>query len=186
MHDNREQLDAPHLIEAVARGRDRRAFATLFEFFGPRVKGYLMRGGLPGAAAEELAQETLLTLWRKAELFDRTRAGASAWVFAIARNLRIDMQRRGQRARLYDSEAFDEPEEPERPDHALVAVEREKLVRAALTQLSSEQMRVVELSFFEGKPHGEIASSLGVPLGTVKSRLRLAMQRLRSLLIDLT
>lgn len=180
-----DRTDLAGLIESIARRQDRAAFAALFDHFAPRIKGLLIRGNTPPGAAEELAQEALLTVWRKASQFDRSRAGASAWVFAIARNLRIDSARREQRARLLEFDASESPDVPEPPDSDMLARERDEQVRAALVQLSGEQIRVVELSFFEGKPHADIASELKLPLGTVKSRLRLAMKRLRELLVEL-
>jgi RNA polymerase sigma-70 factor, ECF subfamily len=178
--------DPATLISAVAARRDRAAFAALFEIYAPRIKTFLMRMGAPAEAAEDMAQETLLTIWRKAAYYDPNRASASAWVYAIARNLRIDRLRRDQRARLHTLYELVEPEEPQRPDGALDSVERDRRVHAALRQLSEEQVRVVQLSFFEGRAHGDIAGLLDIPLGTVKSRLRLAMNRLREFLGDLT
>jgi RNA polymerase sigma-70 factor (ECF subfamily) len=174
------------LIEAIAADQDREAFAALFDYFAPRIKGFLIRSNTPPAAAEELAQEALLMVWRKAGQYDRTKAGASAWIFTIARNLRIDVARREQRGRLLDLEATDEAEPPTPPDAMLLTGEREQRVHAALAHLSDDQLRVVRLSFFEGKAHADIASELELPLGTVKSRIRLAMSRLRELLGDLT
>ncbi len=171
------------LIEAIAARLDRNAFATLFDYYAPRIKGFLMRRNTSPGAAEELAQEALLTVWRKAGQFDRARAGASAWVFAIARNLRIDSARREQRALLL-ADPSEAPEAPLTPDNEILASERDEQVRAALAQLSAEQIRVVQLAFFEGKPHSDIADELKLPLGTVKSRLRLAMKRLHELLVD--
>ncbi len=182
----KSSADLAALIEAVAADQDRAAFAALFDYFAPRIKGFLIRGNTPPAAAEELAQEAMLTVWRKAAQFDRNRAGASAWIFTIARNLRIDVARRDQRARLLDLEVEDDLEQPAPPDALLLAVERESRVQAALQALSDDQMRVVRLSFFEGKPHADIANELELPLGTVKSRIRLAMNRMRELLGDLT
>jgi len=184
--NEKSSADLAALIEAVAACQDRDAFAALFEYFAPRIKGFLIRGNTAPAAAEELAQEAMLTVWRKAAQFDRSRAGASAWIFTIARNLRIDVARREQRARLLDLEVEDDQEQPAPPDACLLAGERESRVQAALQALSEDQVRVVRLSFFEGKPHADIASELELPLGTVKSRIRLAMNRLRELLSDLT
>jgi len=172
------------LIEAVATRKDRDAFSALFDYFAPRIKGFLTRGGAPPGAAEELAQETMLTVWRKAGQFDRTRAGAAAWIFAISRNLRIDGLRRDQRAMLMDLDPSDEPDAPVAPDIEMLASERDAQVRTALTQLPAEQLAVLRLSFFEGRPHPDIADELNIPLGTVKSRLRLAMKRLKELLVD--
>lgn len=182
----RSPADLVRLIEAVAARQDRDAFAALFDHFAPRIKAFLMRGNMPAAGAEELAQEALLIVWRKASQFDRERAGAASWVFTIARNLRIDSARREQRGKVLDLEANEDAEPPSPPDVELLAAERDSRVRAALEHLTVEQLRVVRLSFFEGKAHGDIAAELELPLGTVKSRIRLAMNRLRELLGDLT
>jgi RNA polymerase sigma-70 factor (ECF subfamily) len=178
--------DLARLIEAVAAERDREAFTALFDYFAPRIKAVLISSNTPPAAAEELAQEVMLTVWRKAAQFDRARAGASAWIFTIARNLRIDVARREQRGKVLDLESSEFLEPPPQPDEEFDAGERETRVRAALTHLSDDQIAVVRLSFFEGKAHGDIARELELPLGTVKSRIRLAMHRLRDLLGDLT
>jgi RNA polymerase sigma-70 factor (ECF subfamily) len=177
--------NAADWIRAIAERQDRAAFASLFEFYAPRIKAMLTRLGAAADAAEDLAQETLLTVWRKAAYFDPARASAAAWIFTIARNLRIDRLRSDNRAKLYAPYEMVEPEGPQNPDSALNAAERDTRVRAALKQLSQEQVRVVQLSFFEGRAHGDIATLLDLPLGTVKSRVRLAMARLRNLLGDL-
>ena len=177
--------NAAEWIRAIAESRDRAAFASLFEFYAPRIKAMLMRLGAAADAAEDFAQETLLTVWRKAASFDPARASASAWIFTIARNLRVDRLPGDNRAKLYAPYDLVEPEAPENPDTALNAAERDARVRAALKELSQEQVRVVQLSFFEGRAHGDIAELLNLPLGTVKSRVRLAMARLRNLLGDL-
>jgi RNA polymerase sigma-70 factor (ECF subfamily) len=134
--------------------------------------------------AEDLAQETLLTVWRRAGSFDPARAAASTWIFAIARNLRIDVARRERR--LLPGEDGPEPAGPLRPDAGLAAVQEERRVAAAIATLPVEQLQVVRLAFFSDKPHSEIARDLSLPLGTVKSRLRLAMAKLRALLDDAT
>jgi RNA polymerase sigma-70 factor (ECF subfamily) len=174
--------DPAQWIVAIAERQDRAAFAALFGFYAPRVKSMLMRMGVGAEAAEDLAQDTLLAVWRKAAQYDPDRAAASAWVYTIARNLRIDRLRGDQRAKLFAIYESVEPEEPQRPDGTLDAAEGEARVRAALRDLPEEQMRVIQLSFFEGRAHGDIAKLLDLPLGTVKSRLRLAMNRLRNLL----
>jgi RNA polymerase sigma-70 factor, ECF subfamily len=181
--------DWARMIEAVALQRDRAAFASLFEYFAPRVKTYMWRSGTGEAAAEELAQETLLAVWRKAGQFDPATGGASAWIFTIARNLRIDAvrkERRGGQGETPGAEAEFVLDEGLQPDAALSSAQAESRIRTALSELSDEQMRVVELSFYQEKAHAEIAETLGIPLGTVKSRLRLAMGKLRGLLGDLS
>ena len=175
------------LIAAIAARGDRAAFARLFEYFAPRIKTYMQRSGLTEAGAEELAQETMLTVWRKAALFDPASAGAGAWIFAIARNLRIDAFRRENRrgaVTLSEIEAEFDIDDAPLPDSQVAVAQSEARVRSALKLLGPDQLRVVELSFFEEKAHAEIAQLLEIPLGTVKSRLRLAMNRLRSLLGD--
>jgi RNA polymerase sigma-70 factor, ECF subfamily len=175
-------------IVAIAKGEDRAAFAELFAFFGPRVKGYLQRTGTSEAQAEELAQETLLAVWRKASLFDAGHASAATWIFTIARNLRIDStrrERRGGAIRVEDVEAEFEVDDAPLADQRVLAAEAEARVRKALKALPSDQLRVIEMSFFEERAHGEIARTLQIPLGTVKSRVRLAMRRLRGVLDEL-
>jgi RNA polymerase sigma-70 factor (ECF subfamily) len=178
-----QDSDPAALILAIALKADRGAFTALFNHFAPRVKSYLMRLGAPAVAAEELAQETLLTVWRKAGQYDPARAGASTWIFTIARNLRIDAIRR-ERPAPAEEDPSDAAPEP-LADAVMAATQRDERVRGALQSLSKEQAEIVQLSFFSDHPHSEIAERLGLPLGTVKSRLRLAMARLRGLLEDL-
>lgn len=174
--------DFARLIVAAGR-KDRDAFATLFEYFAPRIKTMMMRSGLQDQRAEDLAQDTMLTVWHKAHLFDPAGAGPSAWIYTIARNLRIDRLRREQRAQRVEGEvAPGSDAEQTLPDSQLVTLQAEEHVRLGLAKLSEDQKTVVTLSFFENKPHSEIAQALGIPLGTVKSRLRLAIKRLRTLL----
>lgn len=177
------------LVSAIAKGQDRAAFAALFEFFAPRIKAFMQRSGASEARAEELAQETMLAVWRKAALFDPASAGAAAWIFTIARNLRIDAHRRERRGGMIETSDVEiefQIDDSPQPDALLATTQSEERVRSALTKLSDDQMRVVELSFFEEKAHAEIAQILGIPLGTVKSRLRLALNRLRNLLSEMS
>jgi RNA polymerase sigma-70 factor (ECF subfamily) len=168
------------LILAIASRRDRAAFVTLFGRFAPRLKSWFQRSGSSSEHAEDLAQETMLSVWRKADSFDPSRAGAATWIFTIARNQRIDAARRLPRRVLDVDDPSLAPQELAAPDAVLDTVQRETLVHAALTLLSPEQAEVIRLSFFEDRPHADIERTLGIPLGTVKSRLRLAMNRLRS------
>jgi len=172
------------LVLAVAQNRDRECFAVLFGHFAPRVKSYFLRLGTSASVAEELAQETLLTVWRKADSFDPAKASAATWIFTIARNLRIDLARRESRPHALADYASEESDAASPADEFLSA-ERDQKVGEALRALPAEQAEVIRLSFFEEKPHPEIASQLGIPLGTVKSRVRLAMTRLRAVLEDL-
>jgi RNA polymerase sigma factor (sigma-70 family) len=180
-------VDWAELIGRVAIHSDRDAFKLLFEHFAPRVKGFLVKTGMAADAAEEIAQNTLLTVWRKAAQFDPSSAGAAAWIFTIARNLRIDSVRRSARqARVSQPALEDVPEVVESPETTLTRHDDVSRVAAALLRLSEEQSTVIRMSFIEERPHADIASALGIPLGTVKSRIRLAMMRLRNLLEEPT
>jgi RNA polymerase sigma factor, sigma-70 family len=184
--DDETKLDADglgRLLQAIAERRDRDAYARLFRHFSPRLKAFLMRGGLAANVAEELVQDTMLSVWRKADYFDPARGSAVTWVFTIARNLRID-HARANRHGTPEPDPSDLPEPADLSDDLLISGERDARLREALRTLSEEQAQVVRLSFFSDKPHSEIASELGLPLGTVKSRIRLALMRLRTLLDD--
>lgn len=172
-----EPLSFEALIMAVADRRDKKAFTTLFGHFAPRVKTYLQRGGIAGAIAEDMMQDVLLTVWNKAEQFDPGRASAQAWIFGIARNLKIDLLRR---SRLLVQDAAISEEAPVPLADAIVEAEQaSRSIRRAIDELPEDQVAVLRLAFFEDLSHGEIEKALGVPLGTVKSRLRLALAKLR-------
>lgn len=174
-----------HLLAAVAQDQDREAFAGLFGYFAPRVKSFLMRSGMSGPLAEEVTQEVMIAVWRKAAYFDPDRGGVSTWVFSIARNQRIDRFRRDQsRTAEQLLDPSEEPPPPRTAEEIAMSMERERKVRQALAALSHEQAKIVQLSFFRDKPHAEIALELGIPLGTVKSRIRLALKRLQSLMSE--
>jgi RNA polymerase sigma-70 factor (ECF subfamily) len=172
----------PELAEwlvAVAQRRDREAFAGLFQWFAPRVKRYMQRLGADVDTAEDLAQETLVQVWRKAAQYDPARA-PSAWVFTVARNLRIDRLRR---QRLFEVELTEEADaEDELGDGHERSLDRLDAGRLAdlVGALPAEQIQAVRLAYFEGLSHAEVGRVLDVPLGTVKSRLRLALAKLRS------
>lgn len=175
---------AADLLAKLAERSDRQAFQRLFLHFAPRVKSYLRRLGAGDTLAEELAQEVMLTVWRRAHLFDRRQAGASTWIFTIARNKRIDAIRREKRPELDpdDPALVPEPEDP--ADKRVEAGQKQEILRQAVATLPEEQATLLRLSYFEDKSHSAIADELGLPLGTVKSRLRLALSRLRSMLED--
>jgi len=170
-----------HLLRAVVERRDQASFVTLFDYYAPRVKAYLRRLGTPEGAAEDLAQEVMLTVWRKADTYDPSRAGVGTWIFTIARNLRIDALRRERRPALDPDDPLLMPEAEPTPDQAIETHREQAEVRAALKSLPEDQAKVITMAFYDGKSHGEIAAELAIPLGTVKSRLRLAFRRVRGL-----
>lgn len=168
------------LMEAVAIHKDKAAYSELFAYYGPRVKAYLMRLGADNALAEELAQDVMVTVWRKADLFDRTQASVSTWLFRVARNKRIDAIRRTTKPELDPNDPLLLPSAPPAADQLITGAERDQLVRAAIVDLPEEQRQLLHQAFYDGLSHREIAEQTGTPLGTVKSRLRLAFLKLRS------
>lgn len=172
------------LLVAVAERQDRAAYSELFTYYAPRVKSYLMRLGADNALAEEIAQDVMVTVWRKAALFDRTQASVSTWIFRVARNRRIDLFRRTKRPDLDPEETMILPSGVAAPDEQVEAMETEARVRAAMKDLPEEQLSLLRLAFYDGLSHREIADKLDVPLGTVKSRIRLAFVKMKARLGD--
>jgi RNA polymerase sigma-70 factor (ECF subfamily) len=172
--------DDDALLLRVAQ-RDREAFATLFGRYAGRIKAFLMRAGFPAAEADEGAQEVMLAIWRRAATFDPVRAGAATWIFAVARNRRVDMLRR-RRPEPDPADPQFRPDPLDPADRLAERAARDSAVRAALADLPSEQRALVRLAFYEGLTHSEAAQAMELPLGTVKSRLRLAMGRMRGAL----
>jgi len=172
------------LVERIAVSADRAAFTRLFAYYAPRVKGYLLRLGLSGAEAEEVSQEVMVAVWRKAASFDRSQASVATWIFRIARNRRIDAFRRDKRAVLDASDPIFQPEPAVAADKATEAAEREAQLRAAVAELPPEQRDLVRVAFYEELSHSQVAERTGLPLGTVKSRLRLAFAKLKLRMTD--
>lgn len=171
------------LLERVARDGDRESFARLFAHFAPLVKGYAVSSNFARrnqALADELVQEVMLAVWRKAHLYDRSKAAASTWIFTIARNQRIDMLRRMQRDPLaMPTDVVWEEAGDNEPYISLQRRVAEKHVHDGLKELPEEQREVLTRAYMQDKSHSEVAAELGLPLGTVKSRIRLALNRLK-------
>ncbi len=157
--------------------KDREAFARLFAHFAPRVKGFLMKSGTEGQLAEDCAQDVMVTVWRKAHLYDPARATVATWVFTIARNRRIDAARRDRRPEPEDLGWGPEPDATQE-DSVALQQETEQL-GAALKALPAKQRDLIERAYFGDLSHKEIAEATGLPLGTIKSRIRLALDKLR-------
>ncbi len=167
------------LLQRIARDRDPQAFQDLFRLYGPRIKAVMMRQGADGAAAEDIAQEALFTVWRKAHLFAAQKGGAATWIYTIARNLRIDRLRRQAPYQELPEEMNEVASDEDLPDEALNRNQQRERIRKVLETLPPEQYEVVHLSYIEGLSHAEIAGVLGAPIGTVKSRMRLAYEKIR-------
>jgi RNA polymerase sigma-70 factor, ECF subfamily len=171
------------LAKAVAEERDQAAFGVLFDYFGPRLKSWLVNQGVAVDEAEEIVQEVMTVLWHRATLYDPGKSSLSTWLFRIARNRRLDAHRRAK-----GKQAFGEVQwqllDVYTTETSLDGEERYARVRRALSQIPGEQMELVKAAFFLGQSHTEIAEATGLPLGTVKSRIRLAVQHLRRALED--
>jgi RNA polymerase sigma factor (sigma-70 family) len=165
------------LMARVASHRDQAAFVVLFEHFAPRVKAFLMKSGASAALAEDCAQDVMVTLWNKSHMFDPARASVATWVFTIARNRRIDALRKERRPEPEELPWGPEAE-PDQVDALSLQQESEELGRA-LSSLPDKQRELIEKAYFGDLSHSEIAAATGLPLGTIKSRIRLALDRLR-------
>ena len=166
-------------IALIAEHRDRKAFIEVFNYFGPRIKSFLMNRGRNQQSAEDVLQEVMIALWEKSHMYNSDKASVSTWLFTIARYKHIDRLRRDSR-HIADS---DEPDlrasdDPEAADNVLQD-QRAVAVKAAISDLPEDQQTVIVMSFNKGLSHSEIAEQLGLPLGTVKSRIRRAFQRMR-------
>lgn len=164
-------------IYAIRDNQDSQAFASLFNHFAPRVKAFLMKSGSSPEFSEECVQEVMATLWRKAHMFDPTKASVSTWIFTIARNRKIDMIRK-QRRPEPEELPWGPEQEPPAEETMSLAQETEQLA-AAIADLPEKQRSLIERAYFGDLSHSEIAAETGLPLGTIKSRIRLALERLR-------
>ena len=185
-NDNQNNLSEwDRLLLRVGSDRDRSAFKKLYEHFTPRLKSFLLRIGSDMSAAEEICQESMIMVWRRAETFNPDSAGASTWIFTIARNKRIDKLRKDNRTLpdLNDPSFFQIP--VDKSDDILQRVEEEKKIKNALKNLPPEQAKLILSAYYEEKSHRKIADETNLPLGTVKSRIRLAINRLRTQLEEL-
>jgi RNA polymerase sigma-70 factor (ECF subfamily) len=162
---------------AVRDRRDREAFGQLFDYFAPRLKAVAMRSGAGSAAAEDIAQDVMLTIWHKADRFDPHRAQVSAWIFQIARNRRVDIARKENRPVPEEMKIADGIED----DAAqIMAIEQETgELKTALSRLKPDQREMIEKAYLGELTHKEISDTTGLALGTVKSRIRLGLERLR-------
>ena len=170
------------LINLIATRKDKTAFSSLFKLVGPRIKGYLMKLGSNDIVAEDLLQEVMLTVWRKSETFDRNKAAVSTWLFTIARNKRIDMLRKEIRPQLDPNDPMLTPNQEDSADNIYGSKQESIKITDAIKMLPEEQSKLIKMTYYEDKSHSIIAKELNMPLGTVKSRIRLASTRLKKLL----
>lgn len=180
-------LTADHAVDLVARvanAADRQAFSELYQYYAPRLKAYCVQRGLAPGVADELVQEAMVIVWRKAASFDASRATVSTWLFTIIRNKTIDRVRREKRPDFALADALQSDTPVEQPDSSVLLQEDILGLDKAITSLPEEQRALIQKAFYEDKSHRQIAEETGVPLGTVKSRIRLALSRLRQLVLE--
>ena len=167
-------------ILAIAQSADRAAFRAVFDYYAPRVKSFLMRAGGDPARAEEVTQETMVAVWRKAHLFDPDKASAATWIFTIARNLRIDAFRRERRPEIDPEDPMLQLSAPADPVSELAGAEDAAALAGALAELSADDRQLLDLAYYKDRSQSQIAAELGLPLGTVKSRMRQIYAKLRT------
>jgi len=168
-----------HLIALVGGKQDRVAFQALFEHFAPRIKAIMLKGGVNMMQAEDLMQDVMMTVWRKSSQFSPDRGTVGAWIFTIARNARIDLFRKASSRPYDDVYELEIAADDKSSDDAMLQVEREECVSAALKELPQDQREVIQLAFIADMSQSEIAKKLSLPIGTVKSRMRLAYGKLK-------
>jgi len=184
MDEARDHEQLVTWLRAVGERKDRAAFEGLYRYFAQRIKAYAARQGADAASADDLAQETMVQIWRKSAQYDASRAMPAAWVYRIARNLLIDRLRRHKHHEVELTPETDRPENgADGHERAVDRIDAERLW-LLLAGLPGEQLAVIRLAFFDGMSHAEIGKELDIPLGTVKSRLRLAFGKLRNAMGD--
>ena len=181
---SRAFISDEELIISIAMSQDRDAYRNLFGRFAPKIKGFLIGRGCTNTEAEDITQDAMLKIWQNATQFNPTKAKASTWIYTIVRNLRIDYLRKQKRISRLKNEYTEEPNIAALQNEKIAQSQSAKIVREAIEELPEDQLRVVRLSFYEDLSHSQIADALGLPLGTVKSRLRLALEKLKSLRSD--
>ncbi|GEO85299.1 RNA polymerase sigma factor [Ciceribacter naphthalenivorans] len=182
--DEISQQSLSHMLTAVGQKKDIVAFEALFRHYGPRVRAYMAKLARDGQAADELMQETMLAVWNKAHQFDPARGNVSSWIFTIARNLRIDAYRKEKRPVFDPTDPAFVPDDVPPADIEYEGRQQADRLHRALETLPSEQLELLKLAFFNEASHSTIAAELGLPMGTVKSRIRLAFAKLRAALED--
>jgi RNA polymerase sigma-70 factor (ECF subfamily) len=173
------------LMSRIASNQDRAAFKLLFQYFAPRIKGLMLKSGSSQELAEDIAQTVMLTVWNKVSLFAPERGSVSAWIFTIARNARVDRLRRGSSQPYLDIDDIELASQEPGSEELVFTGQRAQKIAEAIRGLPPEQREIIELAFVQDIPQSEIAQKMSVPLGTVKSRLRLAYAKLRHQLEDL-
>lgn len=185
MATDEEAPQLESLLQRIAEHQDRAAFAELFQTVAPKLKSFVMRSGLSEQDAEEIVQEAMITVWHKAHQFDANRAKANTWLYTIVRNKRIDFYRKHKNDALTSDDLYPEPQTESLESSSHRSMDNEQ-TRQIIEQLPENQRQIIFKAYFEGKSHSEISEETDLPLGTIKSRLRLALKKLQHLTKDLS
>ena len=179
------KTDLDLLLTRIGEQADRQAFTSLFEKVAPRLKSFLRGQKQSESEIEVILQETMLKVWRRASTFDRSKSSAITWIYTVARNVKIDRIRKMSRPEPDPNDPSFVPDSPETGEQVFDRQQRSDILKQAVSLLPEDQRQIIMMSFFEEKPHSEISEELGIPLGTVKSRIRLAFGKIRSELENL-
>lgn len=182
MNEKTTPDDADHLkalLKRIASDQDHAAFQSLFRHFAPRIKGFMIKAGSDAHVADDLVQDVFLKVWNKAALYNPEKAGASTWIFTIARNVRIDRLRKQSSRHFDDIDDMELIDDAPASDELLARNQTDKIVGSVIATLPTDQQDAIRLSFVENMSQSEVSEKLDIPLGTVKSRLRLAYQKMR-------
>lgn len=169
-------------LQSIAEEQNARALSELFEVYGPKLKGWLMARGVGSATAEDIVQDVMLKVWTGAKLFDPAKASFATWVYRMTRNKWIDYQRKHSRMDVRDPELMKIIADDEVPsaEQNFMAQQNTDILREHISRLSEAQQMAIRMAFLEFKTHKEISAETGLPLGTVKTRIRSAVQALKA------
>ena len=182
--DNSFPVSNDHLsdcLQDIAENQSKDAFKTIFKYFAPRLKSYLIKLGAIDSQAEEVIQEVMIAVWTKSASYDKTKSSVGTWIYTIARNKRIDKIRKEKRHYLSESDEGLEIPVESTQEKEIFSSEISVKLKNYIDNLPKEQGRLLKLSYFYDKTHADISEELNIPLGTVKSRIRLALTKMRHL-----
>jgi len=173
--------DLGNYLRDIGDNQDRVAFSCIFKYFAPRLKSFFIKLGCSETQAEEIIQEVMIAVWTKSSTYDRTKSSVSTWIYTIAKNKRIDKIRKEKKHNTVEADESLEIPVPSKQEEHLLSTEVTKKIHHSLQFLPKEQAELLKLSYFYEKTHSDIAKDLSLPLGTVKSRIRLALSKMKNL-----
>ncbi len=176
------EIDANQLLKDIALKQDKLAFAKLFKYYAPRIKSYLAQNGTSLEEADELVQNTFITIWQKADQFNQDKSNASTWIFTIARNKKIDSFRKNKKEEVNIDDIFSLSDITQNIESNLNEKEQTTIIKNALSKLPSKQAEVIKMAYLQDKTHQNISDEKNISIGTVKSRIRLGLGKLKKYL----